>query len=105
MRLSIVNKLFHLFRRGKFAQKTLRETQLRDLEVRFNKIDRNHDGQITRDEFIEELRENSLPIQLADSFVALYDANGDGCVSKQEYINAFSKFDLLTPQVSVEDKR
>ncbi|VDP78837.1 unnamed protein product [Echinostoma caproni] len=71
------------------------ENQLQNLEVRFNKIDRNKDGIITREEFAEELRENGLPIHLADSFVAKYDANGDGIVSKQEYLNAFSKFDVI----------
>ncbi|KAA0183520.1 hypothetical protein FBUS_01403 [Fasciolopsis buskii] len=64
--------------------------------MRFNKIDRNHDGRITREEFVAELRDNGLPDHLADSFVALYDTDGNGCVSKQEYINAFSKFDVVS---------
>lgn len=34
--------------------------------MRFNKIDRNHDGRITREEFVAELRDNGLPDHLAD---------------------------------------
>ncbi|CAH8516815.1 unnamed protein product [Dicrocoelium dendriticum] len=57
-----------------------------ELEKRFAELDTDSDGKITIKEYEEELKRLGLPESLAQKFVKLWDANGDGIITQEEFV-------------------
>ncbi|KAL9644482.1 hypothetical protein ABK040_009348 [Willaertia magna] len=67
--------------------------EIKKLYKRFKKLDKDGNGNITKDEFlmIPELAVNPLVKRV----ISIFDANGDGSVNFKEFISALSVFNAL----------
>ncbi|VDP86144.1 unnamed protein product [Echinostoma caproni] len=63
------------------------------LEERFYELDADHNGFICREEFTQEIQRCGLPERLAERLLRNHDVNGDGQVTKEEFIASLTKIE------------
>ncbi|VDD76616.1 unnamed protein product [Mesocestoides corti] len=88
--------LFTTVRKMKLSK---REKQ--ELLTKFYNMDVNNDGELSRAEIEQCLKESKLPSSVADEFLDLFDADGDGRVTLDEYERALGLKEI--PETTIED--
>jgi EF-hand domain pair len=65
-------------------------------EAQFDKLDKNHDGYLTQEEFAEMFPADSRMRTMAPMMMSRMDQDGDGKLSKKEFVdNALKRFDAM----------
>jgi len=62
------------------------EADYEKIKIGFVELDSNGDGFITRDEYSHMFVKMQVPQSYVDSFIGLYDADGDGKIKIQEIL-------------------
>ncbi|KAA0183519.1 hypothetical protein FBUS_01402 [Fasciolopsis buskii] len=67
----------------------------RTLERRFDYLDKDKDGFISREEYTLEITQCGLPLRLVEEFINTYEEDGDGRISRKEFISKMTKLDSI----------
>ncbi|VDM17452.1 unnamed protein product [Hydatigera taeniaeformis] len=73
----------------------------RQLLNKFHLMDSDNNGELSRDEILQCLRESKLPKDKLNEFLSLFDADGDGRVTLDEYERALGLKEV--PQTTIDD--
>lgn len=70
-----------------FKVPELTEAQINEIKDKFNKADTDHNGKLDKNEITEVLKAQNLPTDNVDMIMKIGDANHDGGISFEEFLN------------------
>ncbi|VDK32833.1 unnamed protein product [Taenia asiatica] len=75
----------------------------RKLLAKFHSMDSDNNGELSKDEILQCLKESKLPKEKLSEFLDLFDADGDGRVTLDEYERALGLKEV--PETTIDDWR